>query len=189
MSKKPIISTQSVAGFTLFEMLAVIIMVGILSAIAVPSYLGLVNRQRLNVAQNQVLEIMRTAQTNAKREKTTWAACFHDDGTKVEWSASRLPEGDWSCTDATNRQPLSSDSKVIAINTTSTTMRQSPASSGYYRVRFRFDGAIDTVDGGVANLGKITLAVRNETSGIKRCVVVSTLLGALRSDKDTGCTS
>ena len=180
MNKKPTIIDQSVAGFTLLEMLAVIIMVGILSAIAVPSYLGLVNRQRLNVAQNQVLEIMRTAQTNAKRERTSWAACFHDDGTKVEWSVSRLPEGDWSCTDATNRQPLSSDSKVIAINTTNTTFTASPAT--YYPVKFKYDGTF-------VSLGRITLNVRNEPNGIKRCVFGSTILGAFRNDKDAGCTS
>ena len=183
MNRKPTIINRSVAGFTLLEMLAVIIMVGILSAIAVPSYLGLVNRQRLNVAQNQVLEIMRTAQTNAKREQTSWAACFHDDGNKVEWSVSRLPEGTTttlSCATATNWQPLSSNSKVIAINTTYTNFAATPAT--FYPVRFKFDGS-------VAPLGKITLNVRNETSGIKRCVFVSTLLGAIRPDKDAGCTS
>lgn len=179
MSKKPIISTQSVAGFTLFEMLAVIIMVGILSAIAVPSYLGLLNRQKLNTAQNQVLDIMRTAQTNAKREKTFWTACFHDDGTKVEWSVSRLPEGDWSCTDATNRQPLSSDSKVIAINTTYTKFIADPAT--YYPVKFKYDGTF-------VSLGRITLNIRNEPNGIKRCVFGSTILGAFRNDKDVKCT-
>ncbi len=179
MSKKPTIINQSAAGFTLIEMLVVIIMVSILAAIAGPSYLGFMNRQRLNTAQNQVLEIMRVAQTNAKREKTSWMACFRDDGTKVEWSVSRLPEGGaLSCATATNWQPLSSDSKVIAINTTYTNFTATPAT--FYPIRFKFDGS-------VAPLGKITLNIRNETNSIKRCVFVSTLLGALRPDKDAGC--
>lgn len=177
MSEKPTIINQSVAGFTLIEMLVVIIMVGILAAIAGPSYLGFLNRQRLNVAQNQVLEIMRTAQTNAKREKTAWAACFRDDGNKVEWSVSRLPEGidPLSCATAINWQPLSSDSKVIAIKTTETTFNANPATS--YPVKFKYDGS-------VTPLGHITLVVRNQTNSIQRCVYTATILGALRAAKE-----
>ncbi len=179
MSKKPTIINQSVAGFTLLEMLAVILMVSILAAIALPSYLGLLNRQRLNLAQNQVLDIMRVAQTKAKSEKTSWAACFHDTGNQVQWSISRLPEGSaLSCATATNWQPLSRDSKLVAINSTYTNFALPPAT--YYPVRFKFDGS-------VAPLGKITLNIRNETNGIKRCVFVSTMLGALRTDEDSGC--
>ena len=182
-------SNQS--GFTLIEMLVVILMVGILSAITVPSWLSFTQTRRLNVAQDQVYRSIREAQSNAKKEKRTWAACFHDDGNKVDWAVSRVPEsGSLNCATVTNWQPLLAEgSRVVAINTTNTTLRQNPASSGHYRVRFRFDGALDTDDGGAANQpGKITLAVRNETNGIKRCVVVSTLLGALRNDKDAGCT-
>ena len=192
MNKKLVHSKRSQSGFTLLETMAVLIMVGILAAMAIPSYLGLLNRQRLNTAQRQVYEIMRSAQANTKREKVGWAACFYDDKTRVLWSINRLPEssGAWDCTKATNWEPLiGENSKLIAINSTYTTLRQNPSSSGYYRVRFRFDGALDTVDGGAGNQkGKIALAVRNEPNGIKRCVVVSTLLGALRTDKDNDCT-
>lgn len=175
-------SRQSVEGFTLIEMLVVIIMVGILSAIAVPSFLGLINRQRLNNAQEQVFIAMRNAQANAKRERTQWAACFYDDGTRVLSSLNRLPEsgGAWTCASATNWQPLlGEDSKQIAINTANTTIVQSPTT--YYPVRFNYNGSI------VPPLRRITLNIRNEADGIKRCVFVSTILGALRTDKDAGC--
>lgn len=179
---KHCLSRQSVEGFTLIEMLVVIIMIGILSAIAIPSFLGLINRQRLNNAQEQVLIVMRNTQTNAKRERRTWEACFRDNTTNVLWSIHPLPSATtWDCSQSTNWQPLpGEDAKLIAI--ANSTLPEEPASSGYYRSRFRYDGTVEPGD-----LGRVTLAIRNETTGIKRCVVVSTILGALRTAQDAGC--
>lgn len=59
------------SGFTLIEMLVVIIMVGILSAIAVPSWLSFVERQRLSTSAGQVLQAVNLAQSTAKRTKNT----------------------------------------------------------------------------------------------------------------------
>lgn len=173
------LSRQPVAGFTLIEMLVVIIMVGILSALAIPSYLGLLNRQRLNVAQDQVFITMRNAQANAKRERRSWAACFRDNGTIMS-SLYPLPEGstNWSCTNATNWQPLGSDSTAIAIDTGNTSTIANPAT--YYPVQFNYDGSTPL-------RRRITLQVRNETSATKRCIFVATILGALRTERDAGC--
>ena len=171
------LSRQQVAGFTLFELLTTITIVGILSAIAIPSFIGLINRQRLNNAQDQVFTVMRNAQASAKRERRTWAACFRDDGTKVLSAVNPLPESGvaWACNNATNWQPLlGEDSKQIAIKISETSFTASPAT--YYPVKFKYDGS-------ATPLGHITLVVRNETNGLQRCVYVATLLGALRTAK------
>ena len=52
-------------GFTLIEVLAVMAMVGILSAIAAPSWLGFVYNQRLNTSQTQIFRAIKTAQSAA----------------------------------------------------------------------------------------------------------------------------
>jgi len=181
INTKPSILKQSQSGFTLIETMFVLVLVGILSAIAVPSYLGLLNRQRLNNAQEQVLTAMQTAQASAKREKRAWETCFRDDGTKVLWSAHNISESNASsCSNATNWEMLiGENSKTIAISTTNTNLDNSQA--GYYRRQFEYDGSVNPP------LGKITLIVRNQSTGIKRCIIVSTILGALRTDKDAGC--
>lgn len=57
----------SEAGFSLLEVLVVVIMIGVLAAIAGPSWLAFMNRQRLTTANDQILQAVRQAQAEAKR--------------------------------------------------------------------------------------------------------------------------
>ncbi len=183
--KKQLISRQQVAGFTLIETLIVTVMVGILAAIAAPSWLALMDKQRLNTAQDQALRVMRDAQLQARSQKLCWEASFRDDGTKVQWS-THLPSV------ATNNCPTvalasswiwnnlaGEDTAKIAIDT-STNLSTTNQPSGAYGIQFQFNGWVN------GQMGKITFQTRNSSS-VKRCVFVSTLLGAMRTAKDTDC--
>lgn len=58
-------------GFTLIEMLVTVAMVGVLSAIAIPSWLGFLQQQRLGASTDSVLQSIRAAQVQAKLEKSS----------------------------------------------------------------------------------------------------------------------
>jgi prepilin-type N-terminal cleavage/methylation domain-containing protein len=176
---------QSVAGFTLIEMIVVVAFIGILMAIAAPSWLGFLNRQRLNTAQSEIVTAMREAQANAKRQKRNWEVCFQDKDGKVRWAVRPSPNIALNCdTDAGAWNNLSgSDANKIEMT---------PPTVG---MRFQKDGWLDlqthTQTGGdnsknVAN-SNITLMVRNQKQGSKRCVYVATLLGAMGTAADNDC--
>jgi Tfp pilus assembly protein FimT len=180
-------SEKSHQGYTFVEFVAIIVIIGILSAIAAPSWLGFLTAQRLNAAQAQALSIMREAQASAKREKRVWEACFRQNATekKVQWSAHPVPaSGGGMCANARWQNLIESDGDQIAIATSGTARSTLFNRNNIYRIQFGYKGRVN------GQLGKITFIAANQTNqnrGSKRCVVVSTLLGAIRTAGNNEC--
>lgn len=163
-------------GFTLIEAIIVIFIIGILSAIAVPNWLALLNAQRLNAAQDQVYRAMHEAQSNAKRDKLTWQTSFQQVNVAgknvIQWvvhPASVTPTtANWN-----NLEPnIRLDDETTLQN-----------SDGVRRVQFDYQGNVVLNPNQNLGLGRITLSITNGGK-VKRCVFVSTMLGALRPAKE-----
>lgn len=63
-------------GFTLIEMLVVIVMVGVVAAIAAPSWQGFLDRQRMNAVRNDLMSLLRNAQDEAQARQQSKQVVF-----------------------------------------------------------------------------------------------------------------
>ena len=171
--------SKSARGFTLLGLLVVMLMVGILATLAGPSWTNFVNNQRLGMMQDEVYRALRKGQAEGRQKRRVWEVCFRDRQGRIEYSAHAFG-GTTGCGNA-KWQPLGAeiDAKVEIDAANSTLFRRNDA----YRMQFKPNGWSN------GRLGRITLQMRDSTAanGDRRCVFVSTLLGALRVDRDEGC--
>jgi prepilin-type N-terminal cleavage/methylation domain-containing protein len=156
------------AGFTLIEMIVVFLMIGVLSAIAAPSWLAFMNIHHLNVAQDQVYRAMREAQSQAKKEKLTYHASFREQNDIVQWAVHA------ATIDPSNAQWNDLDASV-KLDEHESTLDKLP--NGVRRVPFDHLGTVKPP------FGRITLSSKSGGT-VKRCVFISTILGAMRTAKE-----
>jgi prepilin-type N-terminal cleavage/methylation domain-containing protein len=76
MSRK-LQSNQSQSGFTLIEMLVLIVIIGVLFAIAAPSWLAFLSRQRVTTVRDDALQAIRIAQSEARKTRSPRVVQFN----------------------------------------------------------------------------------------------------------------
>lgn len=165
VNAKNLLNKASSSGFSLPEMLIVILLIGILATLGIPNWLAFVETQRLKTAQNEIHLAMHQARSQASKEKLTWQASFREQNGIIQWavhpSTVNPSAANWNNLDANVR--LDSETTLQLSN-------------GIRKVQFDYRGNSQ-------NLGRITLSSRSGGK-VKRCVFISTILGTMRTAKE-----
>lgn len=161
---------RSQAGFSLIEVLVILIIIGVLFAIAAPGWWGFIGSRRANASRDQVLQVIRSAQADAVRTRTPRQVFFETafpPSVRIRGAQGQTGQTIEVLGNGEFRQGMITLEPEVPF------------------IEFTANGTIDYNN---FPSNGITIAVEAST-GARRCVIIQTLLGATRSgNTDQECT-
>ena len=197
-------------GFSLLELIVVVLMIGILSAIAAPGWLAFVNRQRVAKVNDGIFVALQQAQREAKRNKRSYSVSFrHEDDKPPEVAVYRTEDEAGTEIDLDNDsnlwKPLSQDldikdNQVILCSNVGDENEEDAADCNFSdekTITFDYQGNLFSQDVDGPTMGEegigMTVAIpqtNNNSQPIEataRCVVVKTIIGSMVLEQEDNC--
>ena len=183
------------SGFSLIEVLIVAAFASVSIAIAFPGMNSMIYRQRLNNANREIYQAIRSTQAEATRRNETWQISFRQTDAGIEWAKHHesVPLNQVSWNKINKNILLVSDNSVLS------TYCEYDLDLGLYlqfwRLQFDNNGHFIDEEESLSQIPpfypKITLQPSTNVDNsnfAKRCVVIETVIGAMRVEKDQNCT-
>ena len=168
-------------GFTLLEVLVIALIVGILSSIAAPSWLGFINRQRVRTVNDRVLQSLRSAQSEAKRTKSEVTVTLNAsaDPPTITFNPPLATGG------STQQLNAGGDIKPGQVKLTHNAASLTPANS----IVFDYQGNVKKLppDPSDPDNTRLVVTVAPSGGGTKQCAIVETLIGGMRTAEGNDC--
>jgi type II secretory pathway pseudopilin PulG len=193
-------SRKSEAGFTIIELLIIVLILGIFASIAAPSWLAFINRQRVRTVNDRVLQSLRTAQSEAKRSKRDITVTFNYDPNPPANPVADPPTVTIKPTDPTTNPPQQTalttappiqkvtfnaggeiKPRTIKLLTNQTLINNA------FSITFNYQGNITSPliqsSTPLQRTDRFIVTVVPFSGGRKQCVIVETILGSMRTDE------
>lgn len=190
--------TREQAGFTLVEMLIVIVIIGVLGSIAVVTWQGFFERQRLVQSSDRLFRTLQSTRETAKYRHLPWQVSIRQGANRVEFAAHPadpdhfIPMAVWE--DAQSWESLTSGVRIDLANdqgnNETTIAHEAMENQTVWRFLFNHQGCpvkqIHNSCADVVELGR--LGLRSEGGGdgpqvLRRCILLSTVLGTMRQGR------
>ncbi|AFY54110.1 prepilin-type N-terminal cleavage/methylation domain-containing protein [Rivularia sp. PCC 7116] len=190
------------SGFTLIEVMVVIAMVGILSAIVAPSWLSFVAKQRLNKANDSVLAALQESQRQAKNTKRSYSVSFRTNNKQPQIAIHpSVVEPDKYWRELGEEAGVNTEKLLIGTNLDGINKTKNIVSYGSNYIKskpqtisFNYLGILDTKEDGDSSDTSLKFLVAipqtktpTKPSDEKRCVVIETLIGGIVTAKNEDC--
>jgi prepilin-type N-terminal cleavage/methylation domain-containing protein len=190
--KTRIMSRHHTAGYSLIEILVVVVMAGILYSIAAPSWSAFNNSRRAGVAADQVLQSIRDSQNDARKERRSQILEFNPDaGTPGECDPNQFCYIRKGYSNAPIDELLTNVVGDNQIPQGEMAMRSFDATDVVVpAVIFDEHGNLDSdfiQQNNITLPITISVAIPENGNGARRCVIIETLLGATRSEQGDEC--
>ena len=158
------------AGFTLLEVLIVVLLVGILAGIAAPSWLAFVNCRRVSAVQDRISQEIRNTQSEAKKNKGSYSISFRTFNQSPQVAIYRVGSSPiWN--NLGQDLGISPGQVLIYTNAPNNT------------VTFDYLGTVQPETTG----SSIVAALPGQNQSCKRCISVKTILGVIQTGKGSEC--
>ena len=161
-------------GVTLFELLIVMAIVGILMAIAIPSYQYVTSANRVAGEMNGLLGDMQFARAEAIKEGQTVTVCASSNGTSCTGGTS-WQTGWISFSDVNGDQTVETGDTVLRVQAAFSGNDTLTANNSITAVTFSREGFATANAGGLAAGALLTLHSTPVNTGTTRCLSLNTI--------------